>query len=78
MAEVDFLLQYEGGIIPIEVKAERNLQAKSLQTYINYYNPEVAIRTSLGQYGEHRPIIDIPLYLIECFPDIINYAREGK
>jgi predicted AAA+ superfamily ATPase len=71
-AEVDFLVQYNGEIIPIEVKAERNLQAKSLQAYIKYYNPKVAIRTSLGQYGKHNSIWDIPLYLIEQFPNIIK------
>jgi predicted AAA+ superfamily ATPase len=71
-AEVDFLVQYDGEIIPIEVKAERNLQAKSLLAYIKYYNPSVAIRTSLGQYGKHDSIWDIPLYLIGQFPNIIR------
>jgi predicted AAA+ superfamily ATPase len=70
-AEVDFLVQHNGEIIPIEVKAEKNLQAKSLQAYIKYYAPKVAIRTSLGQYGKHSPILDIPLYLIGQFPNII-------
>jgi predicted AAA+ superfamily ATPase len=71
-AEVDFLIQYEGKIIPMEVKAERNLQAKSLQAYIKYYNPEIAVRTSLGQCGKHSSIWDIPLYLIGEFPNIIQ------
>jgi predicted AAA+ superfamily ATPase len=71
-AEVDFLVQHNGEIIPLEVKAERNLQAKSLLAYIKYYSPKVAIRTSLGQYGKHDPIWDIPLYLIGQFPNIIR------
>lgn len=75
-AEVDFLIQYDGKIIPIEVKAERNLQAKSLLAYIKYYDPEIAIRTSLGQYGKHCPIYEIPLYLIEQFSNIIQYGQE--
>jgi predicted AAA+ superfamily ATPase len=74
-AEIDFLIQYDGEIIPIEVKAERNLQAKSLQAYIKYYSPRVAIRTSLGRYGEHSPILEIPLYLIEQFSDIIKLTK---
>ncbi|MDR2395751.1 MAG: ATP-binding protein [Endomicrobium sp.] len=70
-AEVDFLFQYNGTIIPLEVKAERNLQAKSLQTYIKYFAPKYAIRTSLGHYGKHGGIWDIPLYLIKNFASII-------
>jgi predicted AAA+ superfamily ATPase len=71
-AEVDFLIQHAGQIIPVEVKAERNLQAKSLQAYIKYFKPPTAIRTSLGQYGKHAAIWDIPLYLIGQFPEIIK------
>ncbi|GHV01721.1 ATPase [Campylobacterota bacterium] len=71
-AEVDFLIQFNGEIIPIEVKAERNLQAKSLQAYIKYYQPKTAIRSSLGHYGKHDTIWDIPLYLIAEFGEIIG------
>jgi predicted AAA+ superfamily ATPase len=64
-AEVDFVIQHEGEIIPIEVKASTNLQAKSLKTYMNYYKPEKAIRTSLARFGRKNTLHEIPLYLIQ-------------
>jgi predicted AAA+ superfamily ATPase len=63
-AEVDFLMQHEGEIIPIEAKASVNLQAKSLKAYIDYYAPKMAVRTSLARYGRNKNLYDIPLYLI--------------
>jgi predicted AAA+ superfamily ATPase len=71
VAEVDFLFQHNKEVIPLEVKAERNLQSKSLQAYIKYFAPEHAMRSSLGQYGKHGNIWDIPLYLIGSFKEII-------
>jgi predicted AAA+ superfamily ATPase len=69
-AEVDFIIQYEGEIIPIEAKAALNLKAKSLKTYMDYYKPKWAIRTSLSPYGQNRNLYDIPLYLIAQMPGI--------
>ncbi|GAB7140720.1 ATP-binding protein [Deferribacterales bacterium RsTz2092] len=70
IAEVDFLIQHNGEIIPIEVKSSINLKAKSLRVYMDYYSPRVAIRTSLGRYGYHDSLCDIPLYLIGQFAKI--------
>ncbi len=72
VAEVDFLLQYEGNIIPIEAKASVNLKAKSLKTYINYYKPKSAIRTSLARFSRNENLFDIPLYLLSEFGNIIS------
>jgi predicted AAA+ superfamily ATPase len=71
-AEVDFLLQNEGEIIPIEAKASVNLKAKSLKVYMDYYKPKIAIRTSLGRYGKHGNLYDVPLYLLGEFSEIIK------
>jgi predicted AAA+ superfamily ATPase len=49
-AEVDFLTQYGDKIIPVEVKAEENLQAKSLKSYMDKFDPLMAIRTSMSDY----------------------------
>jgi predicted AAA+ superfamily ATPase len=68
MAEVDFVIQYEGEIIPVEVKASVNLKAKSLKTYMGYYNPKVAIRSSLSRFGQNKNLYEIPLYMIGWFP----------
>ncbi len=63
-AEVDFLIQYSGKVIPIEVKAEENLQAKSLKTFSQKYLPESAIRTSMSDFRKDDWLTNIPLYAI--------------
>jgi predicted AAA+ superfamily ATPase len=61
-AEIDFLVQYQNKIIPIEVKAAENLKAKSLKTYHQKFNPEISIRTSLSDYREEDWLVNLPLY----------------
>ncbi len=62
--EIDFLVQYNGNVIPIEVKAEENLQAKSLKVFCKKYKPAIAIRTSMSDFREESWLINIPLYAI--------------
>lgn len=64
MAELDFVIQYSGKVIPIEVKAEENLQAKSLKSYCQKYNPKIALRTSMSDYRQEEWLTNIPLYAI--------------
>ncbi len=63
-AEIDFLVQYSGRVIPIEVKAEENLQAKSLKTFCQKYSPKTAIRTSMSDYRKEDWLTNLPLYAI--------------
>lgn len=70
-AEIDFVLQYEDHIIPIEVKAEENLQAKSLKAYCAKYQPEYAIRTSMSDFKEQEWMTNFPLYNIGRLDDYI-------
>jgi predicted AAA+ superfamily ATPase len=67
-AEVDFLIQAGNKIIPLEVKAERNLKAKSLKLFIDTYAPSIAIRSSLADMGQGNysgaAVYDFPLYMI--------------
>ncbi|MDO8928960.1 MAG: ATP-binding protein [Bacteroidota bacterium] len=63
-AEIDFLVQYSGEVIPIEVKAEENLQAKSLKTFCQKYSPKTAIRTSMSDYRKEDWLTNLPLYAI--------------
>jgi hypothetical protein len=63
-AEVDLLVQYSNDIIPIEVKAAENLQAKSLKIFCLKYNPKTAIRTSLSDYRKETWLMNVPLYVI--------------
>ena len=61
-AEVDFIFQADALVIPIEVKAEINLRAKSFKLYRDTYNPEVALRFSLTDFVDHGTLKDVPLY----------------
>lgn len=64
-AEIDFVVQIEDSVVPIEVKATTNLQAKSLKVYMEKYKPDYAIRTSMADYKKTENLIDLPLYTIE-------------
>ena len=69
-AELDFLIQYDGNCIPVEVKAEENLQAKSLKVFYQKYNPQLAIRTSMSDFRKETWLTNIPLYAINELPGI--------
>lgn len=64
-AEIDFVIQIKSDVVPVEVKAERNLQAKSLKVYMEKFKPNYAIRTSMADYKKTDNLIDLPLYTIE-------------
>ncbi|MDD5186103.1 MAG: ATP-binding protein [Paludibacter sp.] len=64
-SEVDFVIQDNGKIIPIEVKSGENLKAKSFKLFCQKYKPEIAIRTSLAGYKEEDWMTNIPLWGIE-------------
>ena len=61
-AEVDFIVQSQGEVIPIEVKAEENLRAKSFKQFCDTYAPTHAIRTSMCPYKEEEWMTNVPLY----------------
>jgi len=63
-AEIDFVLQLDGQIIPIEVKSSINLKAKSLMVYREKFQPKTQIRTSLANYNKAGSLFDIPLYAL--------------
>lgn len=63
--EIDFVADTGETIIPIEVKAEENLRAKSLRTYHEKFNPEISIRTSMSDYRREEWLLNLPLYAIE-------------
>ncbi len=62
--EVDFLIQTRDSIVPIEVKAEENLRAKSLQTFVRTHQSPQAIRTSMSPYRQESWMTNVPLYAI--------------
>lgn len=61
-AEVDFVVQQKQSVIPIEVKAEENLKAKSLKVYVEQFQPERAFRFSMADYREQDWLVNVPLY----------------
>jgi predicted AAA+ superfamily ATPase len=63
-AEVDFLVQFQNNIIPIEVKAEENLKSKSLKLFAEKYQPSKVIRTSMNRFRVQEWMTNVPLYAI--------------
>jgi len=61
-AEVDFVVQEEGEIIPIEVKSGENLKAKSFKQFCEKFKPDKAVRTSMAPYKKEEWMTNIPLY----------------
>ena len=62
--EVDFIVDTGEQVIPVEVKAEVNLRAKSLKTYQERFSPDVCIRTSMADFKREDWLINLPLYAI--------------
>lgn len=62
--EVNFVVDTGGRVMPLEVKAETNLRAKSLRTYREKFSPELAIRTSMADYRKEDGLVNLPLYAI--------------
>ena len=66
-AEVDYLYEFEGKILPIEVKAGNSAHLKSLMIYLNKYNPKMAVRFSPNKLDLKNSIISIPLYATSTY-----------
>ncbi len=69
--EVDFVFQFYGKVIPLEVKAEENLKAKSLKIYIEKNDIERGIRTSMSDYRKEEKLTNLPLYAISNIRKIV-------
>lgn len=65
-AEIDFVIQREGKLIPIEVKSADNTRAKSLRIYMDKYKPEYAIKLSAKNFGFEDNKKTVPLYAAFC------------
>jgi predicted AAA+ superfamily ATPase len=76
-AEIDFLMQHKTEIIPIEVKSEKNTQAKSLKVYMEEYAPKTAVRTSLKNLGFSGALHSVPLYMIESLGDVLETVADA-
>ena len=72
IAEIDFLIQISGSVIPVEVKAAENLKAKSLRSFREKYHPRISVRTSMSDYREEPTMINMPLYAVGLINDLIG------
>lgn len=71
-AEVDFLMQYKNGIIPIEVKSDENIRSKSLSVYRKHFTPELSIRYSLRNLKYDDGLLNIPLFMADYTQNILS------
>ena len=65
-AEIDFIIQRDGQLIPIEVKSADNTKAKSLKVYIETFRPAYAIKISAKNFGFEDGKKTVPLYAVFC------------
>jgi uncharacterized protein len=70
--EIDFVFQNGIDIVPLEVKAAENLQAKSLKNYCLRYEPKYAIRTSMSDYRKDKWLVNLPLYAVNMILNILD------
>lgn len=63
--EINFVVDTGGKIVPVEVKAEVNLRAKSLKSYQEKFSPEISVRTSMADYKKEEWLVNLPLYAID-------------
>ena len=71
-AEVDFLIQYDNDIIPIEVKSDENVRSKSLTYYNNLYKPKFRIRFSLKNFSFNEGLLNIPLFMADYTKKLLS------
>jgi hypothetical protein len=72
-AEVDFVIQYRNMIIPCEVKADENVQSKSLAVYNQQFNPLIRIRYSLKNLQFRDGLLNIPLFMADQTQRLIDF-----
>lgn len=70
--EIDFVVDNGEVVVPVEVKAEINLKAKSLKTYREKFDPEVAVRTAMTDYKREKDLLNLPLYAVEEFVAVLK------
>lgn len=61
-SEVDFILQKEGQIIPIEVKSGENLKSRSFTLFCEKFKPDRAVKTSTLPFRDNEKVLNVPLY----------------
>jgi len=70
-SEIDFLISDGQSIVPLEVKAEVNLQSKSLRAYNDKFSPSLSVRTAMTDYKKEGWLLNLPLYAIGTLSQLI-------
>lgn len=70
--EIDFVIQTANGVLPVDVKAEENLKAKSLRSYCEKYKPQNAVRISMSNYRKQDWMTNVPLYHLRDLQKIVK------
>ncbi len=66
LAELDFMIQKDMDIVPIEVKSSVHTKSRSLDLYMKKYNPKYAVRISEKNFGFENGIKSVPVYAVFC------------
>jgi hypothetical protein len=74
-AEIEFLIQYNDEIIPLEVKAGRSVKSESLNVYRREFRPACAVRLSLKNYSIVEGLYSVPLYMTGSLAEILETAK---
>ena len=76
--EVDFILQHDNDLIPVEVKAEKNVKSKSLKIIKELYKNEInlKVRFSLNNLSFDGDVLNIPLFMIDYTKKLIDFAKD--
>lgn len=72
--EVNFVVDTGVQVIPLEVKAELNLKAKSLKTYRDKFSPPVSVRSSMADHRVEEGLVNLPLYAMGEFASVVSKA----
>lgn len=70
--EIDFVVDNGEQVVPVEVKAEVNLRAKSLKTYRDKFHPKMSVRTSMSDYRIEEWLLNLPLYAVEELGSLVQ------
>ena len=69
--EVDFIYDHDGRVVPVEVKAEDNLRARSLRAFTEKYGIKRSLRLSLAGVRDQGWVLNLPLYAANALPDFV-------
>lgn len=78
MAEVDFLIQFENEVIPIEVKSDENVKSRSLAVYHQKYQPRLRIRYSLRNLQYRDGLLNLPLFMADYSKEFIERILANR